>query len=348
MKQTRTQDISTKTHTGSAPANGAAALPVRPGRASGGGLLRKAGALALLLGFPLGASLITAGEKPQQPQYRFIEVPLPAAALAYGINDQGLVTGTYNDPATGDYFSFVYDHGVLATGITAPEATITSLGPANNRGVESGNFGDETHQQAVLYDIRRGTFAPLPEIPGLPFSFGNGINDFGHASGVSYASGDWFNGGNGLGENWIWDGRNYNFYTVPGAVNGAFPGGINNQDQVTGYYVDSSGLPQGFVKDGDKYTTLDVPGATYTLAQGINNLGVVVGGYLDATGNHGFIWYKGKFVTVDASIPGSVGTGWYGSNEHGDLAGTYGDASGVFHAVIGLRADGEGNGDCHK
>ena len=75
----------------------------------------------------------------------------------------------------------------------------------------------------------------------------------------------------------------YNFYTVPGAVNGALAGGINNRDQVTGYYVDSSGLPQGFVKDGPNFTTINVPGAIYTVAQGINNQGVVAGSYLDAT-----------------------------------------------------------------
>jgi probable HAF family extracellular repeat protein len=178
----------------------------------------------------------------------------------------------------------------------------------------------------------------------MPLNFSGGINDFGHASGAAYASGDWSNGGNGLGQNWIWDGEKYNFFTVPGAVNGALAGGINNQDQVTGYYVDSSGLPQGFVKDGPNFTTIDVPGAIYTLANGINNQGTVVGSYLDASGNHGFIWSKGKFVTVDVSIPGSLGTGWFCSNEHGDLAGVHQDASGVFRAVIALRVDRDDDG----
>jgi len=335
MQQIQKHDIITKIHVGPAAADGAAAA-VRRGRLSAGGFLPKAGVLAWLL----GAGLLTAIGQTNQPQYRFIEVPVPGPSEGLGINDSGLVTGYYIDPTTGDVRSFLFEHRVLTTGIAAPGATITSLGPANNLGVESGNYGDETNQQAVFYDIRHGTYTPLPEIPGLPFSFGNGINDFGHASGVAYTSGDWFTGGNGLGQNWIWDGRHYTFFTVPGAVNGAFAGGINDWDQVTGYFVDSSGLPQGFVKDGDKYTTLDVPGAIYTLAQGINNQGVVAGAYLDASGNHGFISSKGKFVTVDVNIPGALGTGWYGSNEHGDLAGVFGDASGVIHAVIALRVNG--------
>ena len=304
--------------------------------------MRKAGVLALLLGFPLGASLLTAGEEPHQPQYRFTEIPVPGPSFAVGINDSGLVTGYYTDPATGDCLSFLMERGELTTGIAAPGATITSLGPANNRGVESGNYGDLTHQQAVLYDIRRGTYTPLPEIPGLPFSEGDGINDFGHASGVSYASGNYLDGGDGLGQNWIWDGRKYNFYTVPGAVNGAVAGGINNRDQVTGYYVDSSGLPQGFLKDGPNFTTIDAPGAIYTLALGINNHGVVAGGYPVASGHHGFLWFQGEFVIVDVPFPGALGSEWYCVNDHGDLAGVYLDANQVFRAVIAERVDGDG------
>jgi hypothetical protein len=339
MKQTRTLDISMKTQAESEPANGAAVRPARRERAFGAGLLPKAGVLALLLGFPLGTSLLTAGEQPHQPQYRFTEILLPGQGYALGINDHGLVTGFYTDPTTSDVLSFLFERGVLTTGISAPGATVTALGPANNRGVEIGNDGDLTHQQAVLYDIRRGTFTPLPEIPGMPFSFGDGINDFGHASGVAYAAGDFNNGGTGLGQNWIWDGENYSFFSVPGAVNGAVAGGINNRDQVTGYYVDSSGLPQGFVKDGSHYTTLDVPGAFFTALFGINNLGVVAGEYADPSGRHGCTIFRGQVVTVDVPFANVIATGWWNVNDHGDLAGAYRDASFAVHAVIAERMD---------
>jgi hypothetical protein len=338
MKQTQTQDIRTNTQVPSARAEEAKALPVRRGPVLGRGLWPKAGVLGLLLGLPLGAGLLMAG---QQPQYRFTEIPVPGPSLAVGINDRGLVTGYYGDPTAGDVLSFVSERGVVTTGIAAPGATITSVGGANNRGLETGNYGDLTHQQAGLYDIRRGTFTPLPEIPGLPFNMGDGINDLGHASGVAYASGDWINGGAGLGQNWIWNGRHYSFFTVPGAVNGAVAGGINNRDQVTGFYVDSSGVPQGFVKDGQNYTTIAAPGAYYTFGTGINNQGVLAGAYGDASGHHGFIWSKGKLVTVDAPIPGSLGTGWYYVNDHGDLAGLYMDASQVFRAVIAERVEAD-------
>ena len=339
MKESRTKDISAKTQTGFTPANGATALPVRQGRTFGGGLLPKAGVLALLLGFSLGASLAKAGD---EPRYRFIEIPLPVPSYAVGINDDGLVTGFYTDPTTGDVLSFLSHDGDLITGISDPGDTITAVGPANNRGVESGNVGDETHQQAVFYDIRRGTYTPLPEIPGMPFSFGDGLNDFGHASGTAYPSGDFYNGGNGLGTNWIWDGHDYSFYGVPGAVNGVQAGGINNRDQITGYYIDSSGLPKGFFKDGPNFTTIAAPGALYTVAFGINNLGVVAGLYVNPdTTHHGYLWSEGQFTTVDTDISTAIGTLWYQANDHGDIAGVYFDSTHAPHAVIAIRSDGD-------
>ncbi|MGA2661433.1 MAG: hypothetical protein ABSH34_28465 [Verrucomicrobiota bacterium] len=114
----------------------------------------------------------------------------PARGRAIGINDRGLVTGVYTDPATGDLLSFVMERGVLTTGISFPGATITALGPANNRGVEIGNYGDDTDQRAVLHDVRSGAFTSLPEIPGMPLNEGNSINDAGHAVGNAYAGGD--------------------------------------------------------------------------------------------------------------------------------------------------------------
>ncbi len=159
----------------------------------------KAGVSALLLGLSLGASPLIAAEKSDQPQYRFTEIALPGpGGVAYGINDHGLVTGAYPDPATGDFLSFVFERGAVTTGIAGPGATDTFLGPANNRDVESGNYGDFTTQRPVLHDLRSGTYTPLPEIPGLPLNFGNGINDAGHAVGTAYEGGDFNNGGTGL------------------------------------------------------------------------------------------------------------------------------------------------------
>jgi hypothetical protein len=338
MKQIRTKEISVKTQTGPAPANGVTVLPVRRRKVFGGGLLPKAGVLALLL----GASLLTAMGQANRPPYRFIAIMVPGPSEALGISDSGLVTGAYIDPVTGGWTSFVLENGHLTTGIEIRGATDTILGPANIWGVESGNFGSETNQRPVFRDIHSGTYVPLPEIPGMPYNNGNGINDLGHGVGVAYASGDIDTGGNGLGMNWLWDGRKYSFFTVPGATFGASVGGLNDWDQISGYYVDGTGTPHGFVKDGTKYTTLDAPGAAFTIGGSINNEGVVGGLYVNPdTSHHGFIWSKGQFVTVDANVPGTIGTEWVGLNDHGDLAGIYFDTNELPHAVIALRMDGQ-------
>jgi hypothetical protein len=60
-----------------------------------------------------------------------------------------------------------------------------------------------------------------------------------------------------------------------------------------------------------------------------------------AASQHGFIWSKGQFITVDANVSGSIGTEWIVINDHGDLAGIYFDASHAAHAVIAFRVDGE-------
>ncbi len=342
MKQVRRQDAGTKTQTGLAPADEAAAPPVRRGSSFADGFRPKAAILALLLGLPLGASLLMAGDnQPNRntasPKLRCLARGTPLASTTVG-SSQGSILIRPRVTFSASWWSAA----CLATGIAAPGATFTSLGPANNLGVESENYGDLTHSQAVFHDIRRGTFSTLLEVPGMPFSFGDGIHDFGHGSGVVYASGDFNDGGNGLGLNWVWDGESYSFFAVPGAVNGAAAGGINNRDQVSGYYLDSSGLPKGFLKDGPNFTTIAAPGAIYTLALGINNLGVVTGEYVDANHvHHGYFWRNGQFVTVDVNLPGSLGNEWYGSNEHGDLAGVYLDDSHEFRAAIAERLDGD-------
>ena len=339
MKQIRTKEISVKTQIGPAPANGATVLLVCQRKVFGGGLWPKAGVLALLL----GTGLLTAVGQTNQPQYRFIEIAVPGPSEALGINDNGLITGAYVNPDTGGWTSFVLDRGDLTTGIEIHGAADTVLGPANIWGVESGNFGNETNQRPVFRDIRSGTYAPLPEIPGLPYNNDNGINDFGHAVGVAYASGDINSGGNGIGSNWFWNGRDYSFFTVPGSeVNGASVGGLNDWDQISGYYVDGAGTPHGFIKNGKSYTTLDVPGANFTLAFAINNRGEVPGLYQDASGYHGFLWSHGKYFTVDTDIAGADGVEWIGINDNGDLAGfaeLTTDAGTVQTAVIALRLD---------
>jgi len=101
MKQTRTQNITTKTQTGSAPANRAAALPVRLGRAFDRGLWPKAGVLAALALLAVAASssfgqVFPPNSQPYGVSYqewvarfwqRLLSLPVDAASYSAPLSD---------------------------------------------------------------------------------------------------------------------------------------------------------------------------------------------------------------------------------------------------------------------
>jgi hypothetical protein len=59
---------------------------------------------------------------------------------------------------------------------------------------------------------------------------------------------------------------------VPGAAQySTSPSGINEGNEVAGYYADASGVCHGFLKQYGTYTTVDVRGAADTFFDGINN-----------------------------------------------------------------------------
>jgi hypothetical protein len=129
-------------------------------------------------------------------------------------------------------------------------------------------------------------------------------------------------------------------FDVPGAVNGTFPAGLNNDGVVNGYYLDNvrSGI-HGFLRDEDGvFTTFDVPGAILqTVPFAVNSEGVVAGNYFDATNIHGFLRAPdGAITTFD--VPGAVnGTFPVGLNDKGVVTGTYGDNVGSFHSFVRTR-----------
>jgi probable HAF family extracellular repeat protein len=116
--------------------------------------------------------------------------------------------------------------------------------------------------------------------------------------------------------------------TTPGAVGGAQATGINNLQQVCGFYLDSANNNPGFELNGGHFTTLDVPNSTFTQALGLNNKGQIVGVYNDASGNsHGFVFRKGTFRTIDEPKGNGTVTLVNGINDNGRLVGFYVDAN---------------------
>jgi probable HAF family extracellular repeat protein len=78
------------------------------------------------------------------------------------------------------------------------------------------------------------------------------------------------------------------------------PFGINDSDEIVGYYNPASAYFYSFVSMRGKYISFSYPGAVETFAYAINNGGQIVGSYsLDYQTYHGFV--------TNPIVPGDFG-----------------------------------------
>jgi uncharacterized membrane protein len=261
-------------------------------------------------------------------QYKFTTIDIDGAVLPYpfAINDDGWVSGFYSD-TNGYFHGFLWRKGTT-TVIDAPGKWLdTYLGAMNNEGVAIGNFDDDlTVSHAALFHMHAQTWKELPDIPGIPLNYGNGINNNGIAVGAAY-QGTPTNSLDGVG--WIWNGHTYSFIIVPtgvGTTTGTYPSAINDGGLVTGYYQDHENAYHGFLTRGGAITSFDVPGSDATFGYGINNADDVVGPYNVGQVPNGYIMHAGKFVTVN--VPGAASTALAAINNLGVLVGYSSDTNG--------------------
>jgi hypothetical protein len=123
-------------------------------------------------------------------------------------------------------------------------------------------------------------------------------------------------------------GNVFEVLVIPGAVGGAQATGINNSQQVCGFYIDKNNVNHGFFLSFGLFKTLDFPNGIFTQALGLNNLNEVVGVYQDSTGaSHGFVYntITNKWQSVDD--PHGIGTTVVnGTNDKHQLVGFWGTA----------------------
>ncbi len=266
-----------------------------------------------------------------QTQYRVTSFDIPGGNFTpVAINNFGLVTGGFTD-TSGVGHGYLWRDGRL-TVVDGPNATSTHLNDSNDEGFVAGAYRDSAGKHIGLYNVFDKTWTLLPPLPsGWPSYAVVGVNDFGVCLGQASQG-----GANGQG--WIWNGKSYSFFNVPGASeaagNGVLPQHINNLGQVVGYWVSDDGNYHGFLKDGLTVTTFDVPGADSTVPCGINDEGDIAGYYYsdDYNDAYGFVLHRGKFVTVD--ILGSTFCGMSSINDEGVLSGLYYDSLGNEHGFV--------------
>ena len=258
-----------------------------------------------------------------QGSYSFQTVNYPGDTFTQllGINNNSLIAGYHNfDQNSG--FTLTLPASFVTENY--PNSMMTQVIGINNTGTTDGFYVDNGGITHGFY--KPGNSFKNVDYPGSAFNQLLGQNDMGQASGYYSLS----PGGTTPDFPYVYDelgGGVFQTIFIPAAVGGAQATGINNSQQICGFYIDSAGVNHGFLLSFGLLVTLDAPGSTFTQALGLNNRGQVVGDYMDAGGNtHGFVWTSaGGFTTVDD--PNGVGTTVVnGINDHGNLVGFYGTA----------------------
>lgn len=110
--------------------------------------------------------------------------------------------------------------------------------------------------------------------------------------------------------------------------------GINNLNQVVGWYFDQKGNSNGFLLSNGKYTPVNFGIGNENVANGISDSGVIVGFYQSPPPQlgppHGWIDQNGSFTEID--YPGAVATYPEAINNSGVVVGFWQDGLGNSHA----------------
>ena len=273
--------------------------------------------------FALTFALLFATSMFAQGSYNFVTASYPGDTFTQllGINNSLLVAG-YHNFASNSGFTLKLPLGFVTENF--PNSMMTQVIGINNTGTTDGFYVDNGGTTHGFY--KTGSTYTTVDYPGTPFNQLLGQNDLGQASGYYSMSANNSTPDipyiyNQLG------GNVFEVITIPAAVGGAQATGINNSQQVSGFYIDAGGVNHGFLLTAGLLTTLDPPGATFAQALGLNNRGQVVGQFMDAGGNtHGFLWTVANgFTTIDE--PNGVGTTIVnGINDNGVIVGFYGTA----------------------
>ncbi len=317
---------------------------------------RSCGLIALALALQAGGVLEAAGPpehkqkafrtrpdatalKHANSSYDFFLIEAPGAVMitVVEINNSRIVSGIYRDEAGMDH-TYVWVNGQLTT-IDYPGANHTLAASITNSGLLFGNWGSATVQHAGYFSLATGRWTQLPDIAGYPINIGMRMSESGAA--VGYACpGSLFDPPFNC-RPWRWDGRDYTFLSVPGALF-VIPYGINNRGQAVGLYRTPNffrGFTEykGYLQD----LTVDGPNGTVTAtAYDINDNGeILAAAPFDPQDYWPSILLNRGSYTILPGYPGVLRTFYQGMNQHGDLVGVWFDDPVTFEvsAFVALR-----------
>jgi len=248
-----------------------------------------------------------------------------------GINNGGTIAGYHGAGSTpqNPNKGFTLTLPSNFTNENFPNSVQTQVVGINNQGNTGGFFVDMAGTTHGFLDTN-GVFSVV-DAPNTAFNQILGLNDHGVA--VGYSSTD--PGGAVKQLAYVENHGTFSYLTslfAKGTGNTQATG-INNNNMVSGFYVDANNVTHGFEVNYKnphraKLTTIDFPGATSTQVLGINNKGQLSGVYTDsANHSHGFIDTNGHFQSIDAPL-GIGTTTLNGINDRGQAVGFFVDGAG--------------------
>jgi uncharacterized membrane protein len=259
------------------------------------------------------------------PKLRFkftsVEVPGAKATFTTGINNAGVMVGTYEDSA-GTYHGYILKDGKVTT-LDAPHSTTTSVGnikPNGSTEIVGGYLNARGRELGFLYI--NGHYSDIRGPKGSTAAAANAINDDGDIVG-SYKD------SNGVTEGYLLTKHGYTSFNVfMSQINAAT--GINDKGKLVYWSVSGiSGDTTSYLYDikTQQSTEIDVPGATDSLAQDINNEGDITFEWLDSAGGaHGALLHAGKYYKFEyPKSPWGFATGL---NDRNVMVGDYEAVSG--------------------
>jgi hypothetical protein len=245
-----------------------------------------------------------------------------------GINDEGLVAGTWIAADGSDVGFIRFPDGNISTPIADPNDNtgVTVLRAINDEGVIAGFYGANAGNGFVL---REGKFRTV-DFPGAVSTALRGINNLGDVSGT-YSIVDL--DADEFGFIIPRRGSAISFKLPDAAGTGIVVGGINDLRQLVGYYTDATSTLVGFLRQpSGQFASVIVPEALSTQVFGLNDCGIVVGFYTDGSTAHGFFGRPGNLHSFD--VPGAAATFAQGINNEGRIVGRYATPDGVPHAFV--------------
>jgi hypothetical protein len=280
--------------------------------------------LLTALALSLCASMSAQESAVQTPTtYSFQDVNYPGDTFTQllGINNSGVIAGYHNFNKNSGFTLVLPNH--FTTENWPSNERQTQITGINNQGITVGFYMSSGNGRTYGFYRLPSGFVRVA-YPGSIFNQLLGQNDHNQAAGyysmsINNTTPD---------VPYIYDelGGVFQVLTIPEAVGGAQATGINNSQQVCGFYIDKNNVNHGFFLNFGTFKTLDFPGSIFTQALGLNNVNEVVGVYQDNTGaSHGFVYNTSTKQWQSVDDPNGIGTTIVnGTNDKHELVGFWG------------------------